>query len=108
LGSIEGVYWCMVDSAQAALMTAGKLPPSPEHIPEFLKETFVDTKLLKMEWVHFAQGIHELHKAINHGEITNVKGGDIDIWQQRAEKFMLEMSTIIDQLLEASKQEEKK
>ena len=41
MGAIEGVYWAMIDSAHAALMTAGKLPPSPEHVPDMLRETFV-------------------------------------------------------------------
>src|SRR3989344_6804917 len=49
LGAIEGVYWTMVDASQAALITAGKIPPSPEHIPLLMKQTFVDSGMTNIE-----------------------------------------------------------
>src|SRR3989344_5899344 len=94
MGAIEGVYWSMVDSAQAALMTAGQLPPSPEHIPPMLKTSFVDSSLMKLEMVQWYRDIHALHKGIIHGHITQLKGADIDLWQQRAESFMKKMTEV--------------
>ena len=41
LAAVDAIYWSMVDSAHAALMSAGKTPPSPEHIDIMLKEFFV-------------------------------------------------------------------
>lgn len=99
LGAIEGVYWTMVDSAQAALITAGQLPPSPEHMTLMLKETFVDKGLMKGDFVYWYRDCFALHKAIIHGHVTNLKGADIDIWQDRAEQFMKKMTEIIDHLL---------
>ena len=103
LGSIEGVYWTMIESAQAALITAGQLPPSPEHIPQMLKTQFVDTGMLKLENVRELREIYVLHKGIIHGEIHEVKGGEIDKWQERAESFLLEMTKLIDQILDSKK-----
>lgn len=103
LSSIEGVYWCMIDAAQAGLMMAGKLPPSPEHVPQMLKETFVDSGMLKMDYVTSMKNIYALHKGISHGEVYEVKGMHIDEWQTSAENFLKEMSRIIDTLLEAKK-----
>ena len=100
VGAIEGLYWCMVDSAQAALIMAGQIPPSPEHMPVLLKENFVDKKLLKMELVEWYSNLFELHKNIIHGRIKNVKGADIDIWQERAEQFMKKMTDLVDTLIE--------
>ena len=100
MSAIEGVYWAMVDSAQAALMTSGKLPPSPEHIPEMLKETFVDEGMLKMSYVKGMKELYGLHKGIAHGNVTNVKGHEIDEWQVLAENFVGEMTRIVDYLLE--------
>ncbi|MBS3099178.1 nucleotidyltransferase domain-containing protein [Candidatus Pacearchaeota archaeon] len=100
MGAVEGVYWALVDSAQAALMTAGKMPPSPEHIPEMLKEVFVDAGMLKMNYVRAMKELYGLHKAIAHGNLNDIKGQEIDEWQDMAEKFMLEMTRIIDILLE--------
>lgn len=100
LNAIEGVYWTMIDSAQAALMMAGKIPPSPEHIPELLKETFVDSGLLKMNYVSAIKDIYNLHKLVSHAQVLSIKGSQIDDWQVTAEKFMSEMTRIIDSLIE--------
>lgn len=101
MSAIEGTYWAMVDSAQAALMTAGKIPPSPEHIPEMLKETFVDAGMLKMGYVKSMNELYSLHKAISHRQVSSLKGQEIDEWQELAEKFLGEMARIINTMLEA-------
>jgi len=103
MSSIEGVYWCMVDSAQAALMTAGKMPPSPEHIPVMLKETFVDAKLLSSNYVQAMRDLYLLHKGILHGEIAHIKGSEIDRWQDIAEKFLVEITELINRMIDSKK-----
>ena len=103
LGAVEGVYWCMVESAQAALITLGKLPPSPEHVTKMLHESFVDTGILKSEFVKWYHNIFVLHKEIAHGEIKRVDAKEIEIWQYRAEAFMKKMVEIIDKLIDARK-----
>jgi len=99
LSAIEGAYWAMVDSAHAALITAGKMPPSPDHIPGLLKETFVDTGMLKMKYIKAMRELYMLHKAIVHRRISNIKGSEIDEWQKMAEEFLIEITKIIDILL---------
>ncbi len=103
VGAVEGVYWAMIDSAQAALMTAGKLPPSPEHIPLMLEETFVAPGITKHYYVNWLKDIFALHKSILHGAIRDVKGNHIDEMQANAEKFLFEMTRIIDYYLESKK-----
>ena len=93
----------MIDAAQAALITAGKLPPSPEHIPQMMKETFVDLGLLKIDKIRQLREIYVLHKGIIHREIHEVKGEEIDRWQHIANSFLLEMTRIIDKLLDMSR-----
>lgn len=100
LSAIEGVYWSMIDAAQAALMTAGKMPPSPEHIPLMLKQTFVDKNMLSIEFVRLIKDIHLLHKGIMHGQIVDIKGADIDAWQINAEKFLQEVTSLISRMIE--------
>ncbi|MBS3077130.1 nucleotidyltransferase domain-containing protein [Candidatus Pacearchaeota archaeon] len=104
MSAIEGIYWAMVDSAQAALMTAGKIPPSPEHIPEMLKDVFVDAGILRMNYVRSMNELYALHKAIAHRQISNLKGNEIDGWQEIAENFLGEMTRIITTLLDAREQ----
>ncbi|MEK6846780.1 MAG: nucleotidyltransferase domain-containing protein [Nanoarchaeota archaeon] len=103
LSSVEGVYWCMVEAAQAALITLGKLPPSPEHVTKMLNESFVETGIMKQDYVKWYRDIYILHKQIAHGEIKSVKAAEIEAWQDRAEDFMKKMVDIIDKLIEARK-----
>ncbi len=100
LSAIEGIYWSMVDSAHAALIAANIPPASPEHIPIDLKTTFVDNKMLKMKYVVWYRDILMLHKKISHGEIKDIKGTDIDEWQDRAEEFLEVMAKLVRDLIE--------
>jgi predicted nucleotidyltransferase len=100
MGAIEGVYWTMVDSAQAALIMAGKMPPSPEHIPEYLQATFVEPGMLKSGFARAFADLYQLYKGISHGNIHIVSGVEVDKWQSIAEKFLAEMTQIIKKLSE--------
>lgn len=100
MGAIEGIYWTMVDSAQAALITAGKMPPSPEHIGDVLKETFVDPGMLNIGFVRAYNDLYDMHKGIAHGKVAEIKGVEIDRWQEIAEKFMSEMTNLVNKLLD--------
>jgi len=100
LGSIEGLYWAMVDAAHAALMAADQTPPSPEHVPIMLKDIFVDSKKLSMKYVVMYRDLYVLHRKIVHGEITDLKGIEIDNWQTNTESFVQEMSRLIRNLVE--------
>ena len=99
LNSIEGLYWCMVDSAHAALIAANVSPPSPEHIPEELARNFVNNKKLKIEYVQWYRELLALHKEISHGRTTDLKGADIDLWQKRAEEFLDAMAKLIKEIV---------
>ncbi len=99
LNSIEGLYWAMVDSAHAALIAKDVLPPSPEHIPANLKEAFVNENRLKMKYVSWYRDLLVLHKKIVHGEITDLKGVEIDMWQERTEEFLKVMAELVKELL---------
>ena len=103
IGAIEGIYWTMVDSAQAALIVAGKMPPSPEHIGEMMKEAFVDTGMISMGYVRAFNDLFNVHKNITHGKVSEIKGAEIDKWQEVAEKFMGEMSSLVNKILDVKK-----
>lgn len=107
MSAIEGVYWTLIDSAQAALMTAGLTPPSPEKIPQMLKETFVDKGMLKMNYVNAVRDLYVLHKSIVNNRINSIKGAEIDQWQHTAEAFLSEMTRIINQILDSRKKDSK-
>ena len=99
LGAIEGLYWTMVDSAHAALIAANVSPPSPEHIPGELKLNFVDPGKLKMKYVDWFRDLNTMHKKVNHGEITDLKGIQIDDWQNKTEDFLRTMAQLVNELI---------
>ncbi|MEK6891019.1 MAG: nucleotidyltransferase domain-containing protein [Nanoarchaeota archaeon] len=99
LGSVEGLFWAMVDSAQAALMAYNVSPPSPEHIPALLKEIFVDNRMLKLDYVTWYRDLYVLHRKIVHREIREVKGNDIDMWQGRTQEFLRVMVDLVSKSL---------
>ena len=100
LSAIDGLFWSMVDSAHAALIAANTSPASPEHISGDLKEVFVNAGKLNMKYVVWYRDLLVLHKKINHGEIKNLKGIEIDSWQERAEEFLDVMANLVKDLIE--------
>lgn len=99
MGAIEGLYWAMVDSAHAALIATNVSPPSPEHISTELKINFVNSGKLKMKYIVWFRDLSLLHKKIAHGEITNLRGVEIDDWQDRTEEFLAEMARLVNDLI---------
>lgn len=99
LGAVEGLYWSMVDSAHAALIAANVLPPSPEHISEELKKTFVSRGKLNSKYPKWFGELLELHKKIEHREISDLKGVEIDDWQKKTEDFMMVMTKLVDEMV---------
>jgi len=97
LNAIEGLYWAMVDSSHAALISTGISPASPEHVPNDLKEVFVNPGKLKMKYVIWYRDLLILHKKISHGEITELKGVEIDEWQEKTQEFVSIMAELVNQ-----------
>ena len=100
LNAIDGLFWSMVDAAHAALIAVNVPPASPEHVPGDLKENFVNAGKLKMKYVVWYRDLLVLHKKIAHGEIKNLKGVEIDAWQERAEEFLEVMANLVKKLIE--------
>lgn len=99
LGAIEGLYWAMVDSSHAALIAANISPPSPEHIAMELKNAFVNTGKLKIKYVQWYRDLLILHKKINHREINDLKGIEIDLWQDKTQEFLEAMARLVDEII---------
>ena len=100
LNAIDGLFWSMVDAAHAALIATNTPPASPEHVPGDLKENFVNAGKLKMKYVIWYRDLLVLHKKISHGEIKNLKGIEIDTWQEKAEEFLEVMANLVKNLIE--------
>jgi hypothetical protein len=95
IGAVEGIYWSMVDSAHAALISIGELPASPEYIAVDLKVNFVDKGRLKQKYLDSFKEVLALYKRIEHNEVSDLKGVFIDTLQQNAEEFLTEMIRLV-------------
>ena len=95
LGAIEGLYWAMVDAAHAAIMTAGHIPPSPEHIYDMLKKTL--PKLSSKYRENFRE-MYTIAHSITHGNVKVLHGKQIDILRKKAESFVEEMKKQVKRL----------
>ena len=103
LSGIEATYWAMVDASHAALMAAGEIPPSPEHIPELLTANFVKNKKLDKKYVEWYHEIYDITREITHGKRTGVKADEYTTYEKRAEEFVSVMFKLTDKLLEKEK-----
>jgi len=99
LNAIEGLYWAMVDCSHAALIAINVLSPSPEHIAVDLKEHFVTKGNLKMKYVQWYRDLLMLHKKISHGQIKDLKGVEIDEWQEKTHEFIEVMAKLVHDII---------
>ena len=97
----DGLYWTMVDSAHAALISKGVMPASPEEIGDVLTKHFVDEKMLKSKYVKGYDEIRSALKDIAHGGRARIKGKDLDRWFEMADDFLAEMARLVDNSIEA-------
>ena len=98
LGAVDGIYWSMVDSAHAALMSAKQVPPSPEHIADLLIDVFVKKGMLDKKYVDWYKEIYGLAHHISHGEVRKVTGKYLEVYMERADRFIGEMANLVKDL----------
>ncbi len=90
------LYWGVIDSAHAALMTVGEIPPSPEHIADLMAKKLAKPKLIGAKYVEIMEKFYKLSKMIVHRQLQEVKGEDYEIYYKEAEEFIEEMRKLIE------------
>jgi hypothetical protein len=51
--------------------------------------------MLKGQYVEWFRDLLMLHKKIARGQVGDLKGVEIDLWQQRAEEFLQVMTELV-------------
>ena len=90
------LYWCAVDSAHAALMSVGAIPPSPDHVAEMLQEKLNAPHHVSRRSLKTMRELYALFKGIVHRDIKSVSGKDFDLYKKKAEDFLKEMKDFIE------------
>ncbi|MBI4016847.1 MAG: hypothetical protein HY363_04090 [Candidatus Aenigmarchaeota archaeon] len=89
------LYWAVIDSAHAALMKAGVVPPSPGHVADMIAKILVPKGLVDKSAVKTMDFFYHLNKRISHREIQKITGAEYDTYKKQAENFVMKMKKII-------------
>lgn len=100
----EDLYYAMLNSAQAVLMYLGQNPPSPKHTPVAVKEHLVDQKLLEENYLQDLEKIIDFRKRIEHKEIKDVSGAEVDEFISKSKQFVSRMEQLLMQLQKKKKE----
>ncbi len=92
----------MVESAQAVLMFAGVAPPYAKNVGAELKKRFAGKDMMDTKLVDAYEEFYSITRKIDHGEITNVSGSEVERYMHNAECFIETMERIF-LMLETSK-----
>ncbi|MEM5772025.1 MAG: nucleotidyltransferase domain-containing protein [Candidatus Aenigmatarchaeota archaeon] len=91
----EDLYYAVADSAQAVLMYIGVGAPAPKYIGREVRKYLVEEKLLEPEWADFIDKIYEFRKKVEHKELKEISGKELDEWIEKTEKFVKKMEELL-------------
>jgi len=89
------LYWAAIDSAHAALMKNGEIPPTPAHVADLLEQKLVP-KGLAMKYVHIMRLLFDLYKKITHREIKEISGEEYSKYLKDTEDFVNVMGKFVE------------
>ncbi|MBI5060959.1 MAG: nucleotidyltransferase domain-containing protein [Candidatus Aenigmarchaeota archaeon] len=100
----EDLYYAMLNSSQAILMYLGENPPTPKETPHAVKEHLIDKKLLEEEYMNDLRSVIEFRKGVEHKDIKDVSGHDLDMFIDKAKRFVERMEQLLLQLQKKRKE----
>jgi predicted nucleotidyltransferase len=93
--AVVDLYWAVIDSAHAALMRHGEIPPSPAHAAELMQKKLLPAGMDK-KYIETMQMFYETYKKITHREIKGITGKQYDSYLKKAEEFVSGMKKFIE------------
>ncbi len=90
------LYWAVIDSAHAALMMIGEVPPSPEHVSEMIQEKLVKPGHIEKKYAAIMLTFYKLQKMISRREIGEIKGEEYDRYFKEAQDFVERMRKFLE------------
>ncbi len=89
------LYWAAIDSAHAALMKIGEIPPSPDHVADLLDEKLLKKGIIEKKHSDTLRNLYALQKKIIYRETKEISGKDYDLLLKDATEFVAKMEKII-------------
>ncbi|MCX6707284.1 MAG: hypothetical protein NT001_04045, partial [Candidatus Woesearchaeota archaeon] len=97
------LYWAVIDSAHAALMKYGEIPPSPSHVADLMNDKLVASGKTSQKYVQTMKDFYELSRKITHREIKEVTGAEYQKHFNDAQDFVDEMKRIVEERQQESR-----
>ncbi len=98
---MEDTFYAILTPSQAALMLYGVAPPTPKETPDVLEEIFVKKeKMLEKEYVEILRNNVMVRKRIEHGELKELSGTELDLLVTNAEKYLKRIDKLFKQIEE--------
>ena len=86
--AVLNLYFSVIDSAHAALLSRGVVPDSPDHLVSLVKEHLVDTMMLHKRHLSILAEFHNVGSMVMKGEVHKIRGDHYDRYRKEAEMFM--------------------
>lgn len=99
----EDLYYAMLNSSQAVLMYLGENPTTPKQTVDAVRDFLVNQKLLEQEYLDSFAGVVDFRKKVEHKEIKDVTGPELDAWIDRAKRYVERMEQLLARLQERRK-----
>jgi len=96
---MEDIYYAILTPSQAALMLHGIPPPAPKETAGLMREIFVQKeKLLEEKYIKTLDKVIATRKAIEHGEMKQITGKDIDGLLAESDKYLKRIKRLFTQI----------
>ena len=93
--AVVDLYWAVIDSAHAALMSHDAIPPTPEHVSDMLDSILVKSGKLEKKYSKIMRDFYKVSKGIMHHDITEITGAQFDKYLSDANDFVERMERYI-------------
>lgn len=97
LTAVVDLYWAAIDAAHAALMKAGEIPPTPEHVADLLERRLVKEGHINRKYADVMRELYLLFKKIIHRDIKSISGKEYDSYLEKTKIFVKGMKKYIDE-----------
>ncbi|MBN1503389.1 nucleotidyltransferase domain-containing protein [Candidatus Woesearchaeota archaeon] len=96
---MEDTFYAILTPSQAAIMLYGLPPPTPKETPDVMRDVFVKKeKLLEEEYVKILEKNIQVRKDIEHGNVKNLSGAQIEELIVNAEKYLKRLKKLFKQI----------
>ncbi|MFW6025620.1 MAG: hypothetical protein ACOCRX_04695, partial [Candidatus Woesearchaeota archaeon] len=95
LKAVNDLYWAVIDSAHALLMSNNIIPPSPSHISRYIRN-YQDDLGLNEEYIKIVDLFYRIYKKMEHKEVKSLKGQDYDNLYEFANKFVTKVNHLLE------------